>query len=108
MLHHSDLIVGIHRPDDQKLIGFSRVLTDYIYRAVIWDVVVDSAYQKRGLGQTLIESILNHPRLEPVEAFLLVCLPETVPFYEKLGFTADVGNLKLMKRVKSSSSYSTI
>ncbi|ERT09970.1 acetyltransferase family protein [Lyngbya aestuarii BL J] len=105
MLQHSDLIIGINHPDHQKLIGFARVLTDYVYRAVIWDVIVDSTYQKQGLGQTLIQSLLDHPQLQSIEAFLLVCLPETIPFYEKLGFTSDVGELKLMKRVKPTSSY---
>ncbi|WP_413160241.1 GNAT family N-acetyltransferase [Capilliphycus salinus ALCB114379] len=105
MLQHSDIIIGINNSDHQKLIGFARVLTDYVYRAVIWDVIVDSAYQKQGLGQTLIQSILDHPQLQLIEAFLLVCLPETIPFYEKLGFTSDVGELKLMKRVKGSTNF---
>ncbi|MCG5059948.1 MAG: GNAT family N-acetyltransferase [Limnoraphis sp. WC205] len=108
MLQHSDMIIGLSNTDNQKLIGFARVLTDYIYRAVIWDVMVDEAYQKQGLGQTLIQSILEHPQLQSIEAFLLVCLPETIPFYEKLGFTSDVGELKLMKRVKPTSSYHSI
>ena len=108
MLQHSDIIIGINNPDNQKLIGFARVLTDYVYRAVIWDVMIDAAYQKQGLGQTLIQSILDHPQLQSMEAFLLVCLPEIIPFYEKLGFTSDVGKLKLMKCVKSSSSYDSI
>ncbi|KKD39208.1 MAG: GNAT family N-acetyltransferase [Limnoraphis robusta] len=108
MLQHSDMIIGVSNTDNQKLIGFARVLTDYIYRAVIWDVMVDEAYQKQGLGQTLIQSILEHPQLQSIEAFLLVCLPETIPFYEKLGFTSDVGELKLMKRVKPTSSYNSI
>lgn len=108
MLQHSDMIIGLSNTDNQKLIGFARVLTDYIYRAVIWDVMVDEAYQKQGLGQTLIQSILEHPQLQSIEAFLLVCLPETIPFYEKLGFTSDVGELKLMKRVKPTSSYNSI
>ncbi|MDY7020974.1 MAG: GNAT family N-acetyltransferase [Cyanobacteriota bacterium] len=108
MLKYSDLIFGIVSREDQKLIGFARILTDYIYRAVIWDVIVDPAYQKQGLGKTLIQSILNHPQLKSIEVFLLVCLPELIPFYEKLGFTGDVGGLQLMKCVKSSSAYNSI
>ena len=59
---------------------------DFIYRAVIWDVMVASDYQKQGLGSQLIKEVLNHTKLKNVEIFMLVCLPEMIPFYEKLGF----------------------
>ncbi|VXD14643.1 GCN5-related N-acetyltransferase [Planktothrix serta PCC 8927] len=86
MLTNSDIIIGLVDSNTQKLIGFTRVLTDYTYRALIWDVLVESSYQNQGLGKKLIDEILTHPDLQEVEAFLLMCLPEMVPFYEKLGF----------------------
>ncbi|CAD5955599.1 putative N-acetyltransferase ycf52 [Planktothrix tepida] len=95
MLNHSDIIIGLVDSDTQKLIGFTRVLTDYTYRALIWDVLVESSYQNQGLGKKLIDEILTHPALKDVEAFLLMCLPEMVPFYEKLGFHLS-DSVKLM------------
>lgn len=86
MLHHSDLLIGLVDTETQKLIGFTRVLTDCIYRAVIFDVLVDSSYQKQGLGQILMQEIINNPQLKSVECFILFCLPEMVSFYEKIGF----------------------
>jgi GNAT superfamily N-acetyltransferase len=86
MLTHSDLIIGLVDDETQKLIGFTRVLTDYTYRALIWDVLVESSYQNQGLGKKLMAEILTHPDLQEVEVFLLMCLPEMVSFYEKLGF----------------------
>lgn len=95
MLNHSDIMIGLVDSDTQKLIGFTRVLTDYTYRALIWDVLVESSYQNQGLGKKLIDEILTHPALKEVEAFLLMCLPEMVPFYEKLGFHSS-DSVKLM------------
>ena len=43
-------------------------------------------YQKQGLGSQLIKEIVNHSKLQNVGTFMLVCLPEMIPFYEKLGF----------------------
>lgn len=105
MLSHSDLIVGLCDTQTQKLVGFGRVLTDYVYRAVIWDVIVEPTYQGQGLGRTLMTEITNHPALQYVECFMLVCLPEVVPFYEKLGFTDEIGSMQLMIKTKSKSEF---
>ena len=78
MLRHTD--VAITAWDGDLLIGFGRVLTDYIYRATIWDVIVDKAYQHQSIGSDIVQRILNHPRLKKVELFWLCTrMPE---FYE--------------------------
>lgn len=99
MLTHSDIIIGLVDDQTQKLIGFTRILTDYVYRATIWDVLVESSYQNQGLGKQLIHEILTHPDLQEVELFLLICLPEMVDFYNKLGFNVS-DNVKLMTQEK--------
>ncbi|HAN73430.1 MAG TPA: GNAT family N-acetyltransferase [Planktothrix sp. UBA8407] len=99
MLTHSDIIIGLIDDQTQKLIGFTRILTDYIYRAMIWDVLVESSYQNQGLGKQLINEILTHRDLQEVELFLLICLPEMVDFYDKLGFNVS-NNVKLMTQEK--------
>ncbi|MGB4069991.1 MAG: GNAT family N-acetyltransferase [Nitrospira sp.] len=84
MLLHTDLTLCAW--DGERLIGFGRVLTDFIYRATIWDVIVDRAYQGQGVGTEIVQRILKHPRLERVE---LVWLCTRRPgFYEKLGFSS--------------------
>ena len=96
MLANSDINLGICEQHNQKLVGFTRVLTDFIYRAVIWDVMVASDCQKQGLGSQLITEVFNHPKLQNVEVFMLVCLPEMIPFYEKLGFNYKEDKYKFM------------
>ena len=73
--------------DDSSLIGCGRVLTDYVYRASIWDVIVDSAYQGKDIGTQIIQRILTHPSLKNVELFWL-CTRDKQAFYEMLGFSA--------------------
>jgi ribosomal protein S18 acetylase RimI-like enzyme len=84
MLRHTDLTLCVW--DGDRLIGFGRVLTDFIYRATIWDVIVDRAYQGQGVGTEIVRRILNHPRLERVEHFWLCT--RRPGFYEKLGFSS--------------------
>lgn len=84
MLKHTD--VALCAWDGDHLVGFGRVLTDFVYRATIWDVIVDKSYQKQGIGTDLVQRILQHPRLKKVE---LIWLCTRRPgFYEKLGFSS--------------------
>src|SRR6266480_3965333 len=81
MLRHTDVTVTAW--DGDLLIGFGRVLTDYVYRATIWDVIVDKAYQGQGIGADIVQRILNHPRLKNVELFWLCTrIPD---FYDNFG-----------------------
>ncbi|MDT7043289.1 GNAT family N-acetyltransferase [Candidatus Nitronereus thalassa] len=73
--------------DEGRLVGCGRVLTDYIYRASIWDVIVDREYQGRDIGTGIIHRILSHSTLQRVELFWL-CTRDKQRFYETLGFSA--------------------
>ena len=84
MLRHTD--VALCDWDGDHLVGFGRVLTDFVYRATIWDVIVDEAYQKQGIGAEIVQRILHHPRLKKVELFWLCT--RRPGFYEKLGFSS--------------------
>ena len=84
MLRYTD--VALCAWDGDQLIGFGRVLTDFVYRATIWDVIVDKAYQKQGIGTEIVQRILSHPRLKRVELFWLCTRRPT--FYAKLGFSS--------------------
>ena len=97
MLAASDIVIGLVDECD-RLIGFIRVLTDFVYRAFIFDVIVKSTHRNQGLGQKLLDSVVHHPQLRAVEYFGLYCLPEMVPFYERWGFTTEIGGLQVMIR----------
>jgi GNAT superfamily N-acetyltransferase len=98
MLQHSDVIIGYCDIETKRLIAFARVLTDYVYKALIFDVIVDVTYRSAGLGRALMDAIIEHPDLRSIRHFELYCLPEMVPFYQKWGFMADLGDLRFMRR----------
>lgn len=97
MLAASDFVIGLVDERDY-LIGFTRVLTDFVYRALIFDVIVKPTHRNQGLGKKLLNIVVNHPQLRSVEYLGLYCLPEMVPFYEQWGFTNKHGGLQLMIR----------
>ncbi len=86
MLANTDLALSAW--DEGQLVGFGRVLTDYTYRASIWDVVVDPGYQGQDIGTQIMQRILEHPALKRVELFLLSTVGKQ-SFYETLGFTSN-------------------
>ncbi len=86
MLAQTDLAVSAW--DGDCLVGFGRVLTDYVYRASIWDVIVHPDYQGQDVGTQIMERILHHPDLKRVELFWLNTRDKQA-FYEKLGFTSN-------------------
>jgi predicted GNAT family N-acyltransferase len=86
MLHNSDYIFGICESSSQRLMAFARVLSDRVYRAIVFDVIVAVDCRGMGLGYSLLEQIVSHPELSQIECIHLFCLPEMIPFYEKFGF----------------------
>ncbi|MEJ3746266.1 N-acetyltransferase [Actinomycetes bacterium KLBMP 9797] len=50
MLANSDIVAGLARPADGRLLAFARVLTDFTYLALILDVVVAADARGHGLG----------------------------------------------------------
>ncbi|MFH7030048.1 MAG: GNAT family N-acetyltransferase [Heteroscytonema crispum UTEX LB 1556] len=99
MLAESDIIIGLI-DENEKLIGFTRILTDFVYRAIIFDVIVKPTHRNIGLGSKLLDAIVNHPQLNSIEWFALCCLPEMIPYYERWGFTTELGDMRLMFRTK--------
>jgi GNAT superfamily N-acetyltransferase len=86
LLSNSDLLIGLWDEDAQRLAGFCRVLTDWVYRAIVFDVIVAADYRGQGLGAQLIHQVTTHPRLAQVECIQLFCTPAMQPFYEQYGF----------------------
>lgn len=92
----SQICVGLINAKDE-LVGFARVLTDFTFKALIFDVIVREDHRKVGLGATLLSLITSHEKLQEVKHFELYCLPEMQAFYGKHGFTSDTGEVRLMR-----------
>jgi GNAT superfamily N-acetyltransferase len=100
MLENTDVIVAFCNAEDGRLVAFARVITDYVYKALILDVIVDATHRGKDLGRALMDAIVEHPRLKGVKHFELYCRPELVPFYRKWQFTEDLGELRFMRKAK--------
>lgn len=84
MLAGSDLVLSATAGG--ALVGFVRAITDGVYRAAIFDLIVDPSWRGRGLGVELIERAHAHPVLAGCRRVELICVEEMVPFYEKRGY----------------------
>jgi ribosomal protein S18 acetylase RimI-like enzyme len=83
--------------DDDLLVGFARATSDGVYRATIWDVVIDADYQGVGLGRKLVETVLAHPVMSRVESIYLSTTHQA-GFYERMGFERNSSTTMVLVR----------
>lgn len=101
MLLHTTLVFALIDEDSDRLLAFARVLTDFLFKALILDVVVDEAYRGQGLGRRLLEAIITHDQMRAVRSIDLTCYPELIPFYKHFGFEhVDDGHIIMRVRRK--------
>ncbi|UVK40859.1 GNAT family N-acetyltransferase [Mesorhizobium sp. AR10] len=85
-------------PEGDDLVAFARTITDGVYKAMIFDIIVKTTWRGTGLGALLMETVLNDPALANVKHRELYCLQDMVPFYEKWGFTDKLPGLYFMRQ----------
>ncbi|MFZ2302205.1 MAG: GNAT family N-acetyltransferase [Gallionella sp.] len=90
----SQICIGI--VDSEELVGFARVITDYTFKAFIFDVIVRIDQRGKGLGGKLVSLIKSHEKLSRVKHFELYCLPELDEFYSQYGFSIP-SEIQLMR-----------
>lgn len=83
--------------DGDRLVGCVRVLSDYVFRAVLCDVIVHSDYRGHGIGSLLVERVTSHPRLARVQKFTLLTTTAG-GFYERLGWRRYPGEGMVFER----------
>lgn len=64
---------------DGRLVGFVRVLTDFQFKAVVVDLLVDRYVPGAGLARRLLGAVLDHPALAGVQLFAAWSTPEASP-----------------------------
>ncbi|MFI8574489.1 GNAT family N-acetyltransferase [Rossellomorea aquimaris] len=74
---------------DGRVIGVGRALTDGVFNAAIYDVVVHLEYQKNGIGSLILSDLLE--QLKDVSCVQLISTTGNEEFYRKHG----------MKKLKS-------
>lgn len=80
----NSLAFGIY--EQQKQVGFGRVITDYATFAWIADVFVLEEYRGKGLSKWLMEVMISHPKLQGFRRWVLAT-KDAHELYRRFGFT---------------------
>ncbi len=67
MLEHTDILFALVDSDDGHLVGFARVLTDTVYKALIFDVIIHPDHRGSGLARVLLDKIMAYPDLKNIK-----------------------------------------
>ena len=92
----SQVCIGI-TDENNDLIGFVRVITDFIFKAFIFDLIIKDNKRYQGIGKQLIEEVLHYKKLSKVKHFELYCLPELIGLYEQFGFKSELEGVQLLR-----------
>jgi GNAT superfamily N-acetyltransferase len=72
--------------DENKLVGFGRVVTDFVLHAMIYDMIVLPDYQGMGIGTMIIEALVTRCKEQGIRDIQLFCAKGKRTFYERNGF----------------------
>ena len=75
---------GLYLEDEQKLVGFARVISDFATTYYLCDVIIDMDYQHKGLGSALVSYIDNLPEYQGLRGILIT--RDAHALYEKFGY----------------------
>lgn len=96
MIANANLIITA-RNHVGKLVGIARALTDFSYCCYLSDLAVDKDYQRKGIGQRLINEIQKE--IGEKSMLLLLAAKEASEYYPHIGFEKSE-NAWIIKRVK--------
>ena len=95
MFENSNLVVTAW--DNDKLVGISRSITDWVWSCYLADLAVDPGYKKSGIGKGLIQETRN--KLGEQSMILLLSVPTALEYYPKVGFEKE-NRAFMISRVK--------
>lgn len=81
--------------DEDRLVGSTRVITDGVYYATIWDVIVHPDYRGQGVGYRMVEAAVDPFRHRGFSYIALYSVVGVEPFYERLGFRRHPAGMRL-------------
>ena len=87
-LRHS-ACYGVWLEEEEKLVGFARVITDYATTYYLCDVVIDEPCRGQGLGKALVSHIVSLPEYAGLRGFLFT--RDAHGLYEHYGFERSEG-----------------
>lgn len=82
MFKNSNLVFSAW--DGERLVAVARALTDFRFACYLSDLVVDEAYQRRGIGKKLLDLVKEAVGGET--AVILLSAAEAMDYYPAMGF----------------------
>ncbi|MBR2577020.1 MAG: GNAT family N-acetyltransferase [Firmicutes bacterium] len=76
---------GVYLVDEEKLVGFGRVISDYATTYYLCDVIIDTEYRHRGLGTALVSYIESRPEYDGLRGILVT--RDAHALYERFGYS---------------------
>ena len=92
LLQNSSKVVIAIDPSTNKVIGFITAISDGVLSAYIPLLEVLPEYQGQGIGQHLVEKMLE--QLDNIYMVDLCCDEHLIPYYEKFGMFQSTGMVK--------------
>ncbi|MGM9967087.1 MAG: GNAT family N-acetyltransferase [Rummeliibacillus sp.] len=89
--------------EGEKIIGFARALSDGVFNATIYDVVVHKDYQNKGVARMALENLLQ--QLEYISCVQLIATTGNDTFYKKFGFKKLKTGMAIYQSEKLSKEY---
>ena len=80
----SSFCYGLFLAEEERLVGFARVISDLATTYYLCDVIIDPEYQHQGLGKALVSHIVSLPQYRKLRGILLT--KDAHGLYEKFGF----------------------
>lgn len=80
----NSLCFGAYRKPHGLMVGFCRVVTDYVSFGWVADVFVDEGLRGAGVGKGLIQAVVSHPELAGLQ--LVLTTRDAHGLYEQFGF----------------------
>jgi GNAT superfamily N-acetyltransferase len=78
----NSVCVGLYHSGEQ--VGFARGVTDGVTFTWICDVIIDAAHRGHGLGKWMVQTLLEHPRVQTRAQVLAT--RDAHGLYERYGF----------------------
>jgi GNAT superfamily N-acetyltransferase len=78
-------------------VAFCRILTDFVYRASLWDIMVHPDHQGKKVGTSLLDYALGHPAVKHIP-LIITYTSELASFLTPHGFAPKEGALMLLRR----------
>jgi GNAT superfamily N-acetyltransferase len=72
--------------DQEKLVGFGRIICDGVVHALILDLIVHPDFRSKGIGGKILEQLVEKCHQHRIRDVQLFCAKGYAGFYEKRGF----------------------